>query len=320
MASSCGASSQPASSVEFLAAGAAVLQSAAIRLHGAWRRHRRHRVYLRVASAAALAAVTSSCGGPSSSQCEHQAWSGQCRLLGVQTLREAEFPEPHVVLQGIYSPVANAASPNLTPPDVGIEFTARARFAGDLRAHLERYRNVDCSTRPPPAGTCVAGDLVVDVPKFVPPQESYGFGERTSEGCAQLEDATASGQLPEIGRDAAAIFPQDLKFDPGTTSPASDSVAFIEQAAQKLLQDPTLECVAIVGQVAPNEPLTLAAERARAIVQSMVDRGVNPKRLMAITATVNVYGSARDQVLDPADLRRVMLRVVLRRTGSDAQK
>jgi hypothetical protein len=263
----------------------------------------------------AVAAAASACGGPSNTQCEHRAWSGQCRLVRVQTLREAEFPEPHVVLQGIYSPITNASSPYVTPPDVGVEFTARSRFAGDLQAHLERYRTVDCTERPPPPGTCVAGDLVVDVPKFVPPKDAYGFGERTSEGCAQLEDVGASGQLPEIGRDSAAVFPQDLKFSPGSASPTSESIAFIEQAAQRLLEDPTLECVALVGQVAPNEPLTLAAERARAIRQSMVDRGVDPRRLMAITATVNVYSSARDPVLDPEDLRRVMLRVVLRREG-----
>jgi hypothetical protein len=263
------------------------------------------------------AAVASACGGPSNTQCEQQAWSGQCQLIRVQTLREAEFPEPHVVLQGIYSPVANASSPNVTPPDVGVEFTARARFAGDLQAHLERYKTVDCAVRPPPPGTCVAGELVVDVPKFVPPKESYGFADRTSAGCAQLEDVTASDQLPEIGRDSAAVFPQDLKFDVGSASPASGSLALIEQATQKLLHDATLECVAVVGQVAPNEPLPLAAERARAVVQAMVDRGVESKRLMAITATVNVYASGRDQVFDPADLRRVMLRVVLRRRAGD---
>jgi hypothetical protein len=233
--------------------------------------------------------------------------------MGIQTLREAEFPEPHIVLQGLYSPLASPSSPNLTPPDVGVEFTARSRFAGDLRAHLERYSKVDCAQRPPPAGTCVAGDLVVDVPQFVPPKDSYGFGERTSEGCAQLEDVAASGQLPEIGRDAAAIFPEDVKFEVGSASPSVSSSGYLEQATQKLLQDPTLECVAVVGQVAPNEPLTLAAERARAIVQSMVDHGVDAKRLMAITATVNVYAAANDQVLNPVDLRRVMLRVVLRR-------
>jgi hypothetical protein len=272
------------------------------------------RAWLGVAAAALVAAAAASgCGGPSSTQCEHPAWSGQCRLIRVQTLREAEFPEPHVVLQGIYAPVANASSPNVTPPDVGVEFTARSRFAGDLQAHLERYKTVECTERPPPPGTCMTGELVVNVPKFVPPKESYGFGERASEGCAQLEDVTASGQLPEIGRDSAAVFPQDLRFYTGSASPAPESAAFIEQAAQKLRQDPTLECVAVVGQVAPNEPLTLAAERARAVVAAMVDRGVDPKRLMPITATVNVYASARDQVLDPEDLRRVMLRVVLRR-------
>ncbi|MBN1608983.1 MAG: hypothetical protein JW940_20315 [Polyangiaceae bacterium] len=266
------------------------------------------------------AAVASACGGPSNTQCEHPAWSGQCRLVRVQTLREAEFPEPHIVLQGIYSPIANASSPNVTPPDVGVEFTARSRFAGDLRAHLERYETVECTERPPPPGTCVAGDLVVNVPKFVPPKESYGFGERTGQGCAQLEDVTASGQLPEIGRDSAAVFPQDLKFLTGSASPAPESIAFIEQATQQLLEDSTLECVAVVGQVAPNEPLTLAAERARAVVQAMADRGVDPSRLMAITATVNVYASAHDQVLDPADLRRVMLRVVLRRQANGTQR
>ena len=266
-----------------------------------------------------VAAAASACGGPSNTQCEHGTWSGQCRLIRVQTLREVEFPEPHVVLQGLYSPIANASSPTLTPPDVGVEFTARSRFAGDLHAHLERHRTVDCTERPPAPGTCVAGDLVVNVPKFVPPKEAYGFDER-AKGCAQLEDVGAGGQLPEIGRDSAAIFPQDLTFGPGSASPASESIALLEQAVQRLLQDSTLECVAVVGQVAPNEPLTLAAERARAVRQSMVDRGVDPKRLMAITATVNVYSSARDQVLDPEDLRRVMLRVVLRRAGGASQR
>lgn len=262
--------------------------------------------------ALAASVAASGCGGPSNSPCR-QPWSGQCKLVRVETLREAEFPEPHVVLQAIYSPLANASSPYVTPPDVGVEFTARARFAGDLRAHLERHEQVDCAERPPPAGTCVAGELLVSVPEFMPPKESYGFGERASQGCAQLEDVTASGQLPEIGRDSAAVFPQDLKFEVGSSTPNSASAAFIDQAAATLKQDPSLECIAVVGQVARNEPLTLAGERARAVVQAMVDRGVDRKRLMPITATVNVYGAGQDPTLDPADRRRVMLRVVLRR-------
>ena len=267
---------------------------------------------------AVLAAAFASCGGPSSNQCGAEAWSGRCRLQQVATVRQVEFPVPRVVVQGLYSPVPDPARPAELPPDVTKEFATRARFEADLHAHLQRYPEVDCMMRPPPDGTCVPGEMVVTVPEFQPPPVTDDAAPQRGTGCQQLEDASAKDQLPEIGRDASSVFPKPFQFAPNSATLSAEGRALATRIAARLAEDPSLECVAIVGQVAPGEPLPLAAERARAVEQAIVQHGTDRRRLMAITATESVYGEGTERLMDAAELRRVILRSVLRRSPTQS--
>jgi hypothetical protein len=71
-----------------------------------------------------------------------------------------------------------------------------------------------------------------------------------------------------------------------------------------------------VGQVAPGEPPTLANDRARAVVDAIVQQGVDRRRLMPITATVSVYGQGTENQIETHELRRVIMRSILRRSPS----
>jgi hypothetical protein len=224
-----------------------------------------------------------------------------------------------VVVQALYYPVPDPARPAETPPDVTKELAARARFEADLHAHLERHPEVDCMVRPPPNGACVPGEMVVSVPAFRPPPVADDTAPRRGIGCAQLEDASAKDQLPEIGRDASSVFPHSFQFAPNSATLTAEGRALATRIAEQLEADPSLECVAVVGQVAPGEPLPLAAERARAVEQAIVQSGTDSRRLMAITATESVYGEGTERLMDAAELRRVMLRSVLRRSPSQSR-
>lgn len=254
------------------------------------------------------------CGGSEKPQCGARAWSGRCKLQRVVLAREVEMPIPHVVLEAWYEPVPNVNDPNFTPSAMAVEFATRSRFEANLRDHLDKYPEVTCSVGPPAPGKCAQGEFVVDVARFTPPAESFGFEQRSSQGCAQIEDAAARDQLPEIGRDSGSLFREHFYFEPGSAALNEAARSLAGQAASSLQQDTTLECIAVVGQVAPGEPPTLAAERARAVQQALLDQGVDHKRLMAITATVSVYGDDTEKQLEAGKLRRVMLRTILRRS------
>jgi hypothetical protein len=200
-----------------------------------------------------------------------------------------------------------------------VEFATRSRFEANLREHLDKFPKVACSVSAPPPGECTQGESKVDVPSFKPPQESYGFEDKSSAGCAQIEDAAARDQLPEIGRDSGSLFQEHFYFEPGSAELSAESLALAGRDADSLKQDPRLECVAVVGQAAPGEASTLAGERARAVRQALVDLGVDRRRLMAITATVSVYGDDTERLLEARKLRRVMLRTILRRAPEAEQ-
>jgi hypothetical protein len=257
------------------------------------------------------------CGGPPKTECGAKAWAGRCKLDRVVTVREVALPIPHVVLEAWYTPEANPDTPYLTPPAIMVEFATRSRFEANLREHLDKFPTVSCSVAAPPPGECTQGESKVDVPPFEPPKESYGFEEKSSAGCAQIEDATARDQLPEIGRDSGSVFQDYFYFEPGSSELSTEALTLAGQDAEGLKQDATLECVAVVGQVAPGEAPTLAGERARAVEQALVDQGVDRKRLMAITATVSVYGDDTEKQLEARKLRRVMLRTILRRAPKE---
>jgi outer membrane protein OmpA-like peptidoglycan-associated protein len=111
-----------------------------------------------------------------------------------------------------------------------------------------------------------------------------------------------------------AQLPERFRFDADSASPMPDAQPVAASVAQRLKADASLECVAVVGQVAAGEPLALAEARARAIKQLLISLGVDGKRLQTITLTASVFGpGAKPAEADAAD-RRVSLKVLLQAT------
>ncbi len=83
--------------------------------------------------------------------------------------------------------------------------------------------------------------------------------------------------------------------------------------------DPSLECLGVVGQTGPGEPISLAEARARAVKQLLISLGVDSRRLLTIAANSSVYGTSSNPApaVDP-ESRRVSLRVLLQTSGKPA--
>lgn len=285
------------------------------------------RALLRRVGAAALVVVASglgsaggvaslgACGGPSASGCGVEAWEGQCRLKSVTKVRESDLPAPHVVYQIIYSPEVPPAGSRYTPPDVTAELSVGAKYEAELTAHFEKHRRVACQAAAPPAGNCAAQPLQVAVPEFVPGAAPVA-GPSGPVGCDKLD---AMGGPPAMGPSEVAEKAEEYAFTEGAAALSDDARRAAVAAAQRLRSDATVECVAIVGQIAAGESPTLAGERARALRQVLVDAGIDPRNLIIVTATQQVSGvGSRPAEADPRH-RRAYFRVLLR-AGQSPQR
>ncbi|MCC6215017.1 MAG: hypothetical protein IT376_09120 [Polyangiaceae bacterium] len=248
------------------------------------------------------------CGGPSASGCGVEAWEGQCRLRSVTKIRESDLPAPHVVYQIIYSPEVPRAGSRYTPSDATAEFSVGAKYEAELTAHFEKHQRVACQSAAPPAESCTAQPLRVAVPDFVPGAAPVA-GPSGPVGCDKLD---AMGGPPTMGPNEVAEKAEEYAFTEGAAALSDDARRAAVAAAQRLRSDTTVECVAIVGQIAAGESPTLAGERARTLRQVLVDAGIDPRNLIIVTATQQVSGvGARPAEADPRH-RRAYFRVLLR--------
>jgi hypothetical protein len=249
--------------------------------------------------------------------CSTEQWTGSCRLSSISRLQEKEFPVPHVLMEAIYSPQQNPQHPSFTPGEARKYFKVLSNQELALRDHLERHREVQCHLVPPQSGICTPGEVALLLPEFDALGASAEQTLPKPAGCAQIESQETQEQARQVGS-ARSTIPEEIQFERGSAAPPPDTPSLVNQLAQRIRANPQLECVAVVGQVAPGETQGLADQRARAIKNMLLENGVDPARLMIITTTVPVFGAGSGPPPDDPEKRRVRLRVLLESSAAPA--
>lgn len=223
---------------------------------------------------------------------------------------------PYVVYEAIYTPETNADYPQFTPSEVRLRFGAAAIHELALVDHLKQQQMVACSS-PITAGTCLPESVRADVVPFDTEKAAAASGPNIV-GCAAIDAASEQDRLARTRTEATAI---DERFTFGEASAAlsPDATNTARDVAKRLSDDPGVECLGLVGQTTPGEPLSLAEARARAVKQLLVSLGVDSRRLLTIAANASVASTASkaQPALDP-DSRRVSLRVLLQTKSKSA--
>lgn len=259
----------------------------------------------------ALLAWLGACGGPSETACAAEAWEGFCTLRAVTKIREAELPAPHVVLEVLYAPQQNPNYPSFTPPEYREEIQLLAAHEQLARDHLERHGAVQCRLEPPAPGSCTPGRMTLRITPFDPAQASTSTPTGPS-GCAKIESQATQDQV-QGQLQAAHTYPEEFRFEQGSSQLGSESSAAVQSLVAKLQAAPNVECIAVVGQTTVGESLQVANERARVVKDLLVSQGVDGSRLLTIAVTQAVYGTGSAPPPQDPNQRRVVLRVLLQR-------
>jgi len=258
-----------------------------------------------------LSALTlgAGCAGSSRKACPSEAWAGTCNLHDLTKVEEREMPMPYVVYEAIYMPQANAEYPQFTPAEVRLRFGARAALGAALVDHLKAQPVVACRATAATA-TCLPENLTADVQPFDPERATPEAGSGIV-GCAAIDSASEQDRLARTQSEASAI-DERFTFGEGSSALPADAANSAREVAQRMADDPSLECVGVVGQTTPGESISLAEARARAVKQLLVSLGVDSRRLQTIAsnASLSNAGSKTRAAIDP-ESRRVSLRVLL---------
>lgn len=259
-----------------------------------------------MAGAAALAAVLSAstaCNGPGSGGgCHYESWRGTCALRGVQTEKIVErFPQSFVVVAATYEPVGQSGE--FSPPPFTKRVMAPAEDEVDLQEFLRKQTSVPCSVANPVGDPC-APTMEAQIAQYVPPQTPVAAGG--PQGCAKIERPGDASSTP-----APVKLPGPFQFEASSSLVSEDAKKVADAAAQEILRDPKIECVAIKGQSAPGEPFALANERAQAVRHLLEARGIDHNRVIVFEATAPTYTGSPDEQLNIAEHRRVHLSVVV---------
>ena len=216
---------------------------------------------------------------------------------------------PYVVYEAIYTPQPNAQYPQFTPADVRIRFGARAVHEFALIDHLKPQQVVACRAATEPV-TCLPQDVTADVVPF-DPERVAPVATPQIVGCAAIDSASQQDRLSRTRTEGSAIS-ERFTFGEGSSALSPDASDTARAVAKRMADDPSLECVGVVGQTTPGESISLAEARARAVKQLLLSLGVDSRRLSTIAANAPVYGAASkpESAVDPAN-RRVSLSVLL---------
>jgi outer membrane protein OmpA-like peptidoglycan-associated protein len=242
--------------------------------------------------------------------CRPETWSGTCQLVQVTKTRQSEFPLPNVTLQAVYRPQPGSNGPTLMPPDQAKEFTALDRYEDALHAHIEAHKAVRCYINPPPAGQCVPGPLIVEVPDFDATHADATPSNTGPKGCAQIEATSTQDRITQA-KASQAVINERFQFGEQSTDLLPDATTNLDALAARLKQTPNWQCVGVVGAWIRGESVAIAFARARAVRDQLVQRGVEPERLLALTVDPPVLNaSTAAEPPNPND-RRVTLSVLL---------
>ena len=262
--------------------------------------------------------MTAGCASESSARkpCPSPAWAGKCIQRELKKVEEREMPMPYVVYEAIYTPEANAEYPQFTPGDVRVRFGTPAAREFALLDHLKPQREVPCHSAAAPV-TCLPEAATADVLPFDPEQAAPATPPSIV-GCAAIDSASEQDRLSRTRSEGSAV-DQRFTFGAGSAALSPDATASAREVAERMAADPNLECLGVVGQTAPGEPISLAESRARAVKQLLISLGVDSRRLLTIAANANVAGGGPKPpaAADP-EIRRVSLRVLLQTSAKPA--
>jgi len=231
-------------------------------------------------------------------------------LRSLIKVEDRALPIPYVVYEAIYTPQPNTAYPNYTPAETRMRFGAPGQYEFSLYDHLKAQSSVSCQL-PTAQGTCIPENVVASV---VPFDQEHAASTATpaprATGCAAIEATSEQDRLKDAHAQAPSM-PERFQFDADSSSLSPDATDAANKVAKRLLADPSLECLAVVGQITNGESPSLAEARAHAIKELLISMGVERSRLLTIAVTANVYGSgSKPQDPEPKD-RRVSLSILL---------
>jgi outer membrane protein OmpA-like peptidoglycan-associated protein len=247
-----------------------------------------------------------------SRKCPPEVWQGECQLASITKVADKEFPIPHVVMEAVYRPIANANYPSYTPGALAQQTMVKSQYELQLYDYLEAHPRVPCATQAPPNGACVAPQVAVSLAPFDLEAAARQSAAPPVTGCAQIESSSAQDNVRQ-GQQALTIVGQRIAFAEGSAELPPEAGALAAEVAKLLGEKPSIECLGIVGQIAQGESPVLAEQRAKAVRDLLSAHGVNSTRLLTIGATAKVFGTgSRPGEADPAD-RRVSFSVLLER-------
>lgn len=268
------------------------------------------RLLLRLNTFAVLLSAGLGCLGCAKAECHTETWSGTCRLQTVTKVREMELPLPSVAVEAIYRPLSTEGPPLLLP-DVRREFVALSRHEQALIQHVTSFPSATCFVNPPPPGQCNPGTMVVEVPEFDATTVQSTPEEDGPKGCAQIDSTSSQDRIQEKQTDAQAV-PERFHFGESSAELPTESEQLATAIAERLKQDPTIQCLGVVGQFVRGETLEIAFARAQAVRQLLIEKGVEPERLVALTLDRPMTGASGST--DPASPmeRRVSVSILLK--------
>jgi len=234
-----------------------------------------------------------------------------CKLHSLTKVEDRDLPIPYVVYEAVYTPQISPQFPNYTPAEVRQRFGTPAQNEFALQDHLNAQQTVSCES-PVAQGNCIPEGMTVNVTPFDPEHAAKAEAPH-AKGCAAIEAASEQDRVNR-SRESKVVIPERINFDADSSSLAPEATTIASAVSKRLQADPTLECVAVVGQSAPGESPSLAEARAHAVKELLISLGVDRSRLLTIALTSSVYGAgAKPQEADPnQNPRRVSLSVLLK--------
>lgn len=255
-----------------------------------------------------VALTIAACGSPMPGRCPLENWSGVCQLTSFTKVREVEMPVPHAVYEAIYAPVRNRQSPNYTPPEVRLEVSALSKYEPLLEQHMQVYRQIPCQQTIREG--CAYNPVAAQLPEFDPNRYArYAQAQPVGpQGCAKIEEQAGVS----VGERGSESLPERFYFARNSANLDANMPPTAQTVARRLFADPGIECVGVVGQSASGESPGLGELRAQAIKRLLVQQGVQPQRMMTISASTPLYGPGSEQEPPKPEDQRVSITVILR--------
>jgi outer membrane protein OmpA-like peptidoglycan-associated protein len=153
--------------------------------------------------------------------------------------------------------------------------------------------------------------MVVDVAPFDAATAVAKTPEQPK-GCASIESTSNQDAIASSTKDSTQhVITERFVFEDGSSALPADAATQADAVAARLKQTPELQCVGVVGQWVRGENAAVAFARARAVRELLIERGVEPERLVALTVDAPMVGLTGTPEPPKAEDRRVSISVLL---------